>query len=246
MSIDQMINSHFKDGINLEVSDEELNVFVKEYLSIQELKDKYKVGECNRKEVGQEILKRMESLTRLMHFFENSLLRGKDDYYKYPDPIRDYEKVFELLLRLSNKEKEEYRLYDIYRIFDKLHVIAKTDAFKGIDLRDDEVVYGALFSKVISAGYSMVLLGGYGYRPYSVPTKVKVHEFSVRHCLIGDFYAYTYDDALGDAVNKLSKYIEKYGGNVENISLETLLSRIEELDQIKETGTQKVISLPKK
>ena len=260
MSIKELINKHYKNGFDYNVSQDELNEFVREYLLINELKDDYNEGIVNRKEVGNEILTRGEDLKRLMNIFEQSIFKGKYDY-EYPDTISDCNKVFDLLLKLSNESNNKYILKKFcasdFGSFEKKHgdrefgmldgeiwVVGKKEVLDCIDSAKPYYgsEFGILSTELVNDGHSMVMLTNHYYEnnvmPYSFAINSSFHKFSVKG-LMNDLCCYTYDDELGEAVNKLKEYIDVYGGNVDNISINTLILRIEELHNMKENNIQK-------
>lgn len=255
MSIKELIDNHYKGGkFNFDVSQEELSEFVREFMIINELKEIYTKGESNRKELGQEILQRADSLKFLMHIFEKSLSKGNSDY-EYPENISDYNKAFELLLELSNKESNEYILKKFYAnqlgSFETRHgdseslmvdgeiwVIGRKDILNCID--NTKPYYGEEFvriaTKLVNDGNSLAMITNhydeYNVMPLYYEVKGNYCKFSVAG-LISDLRCYTYEDELGSAVDNLSNYIDVYGGNIENIPLDTLVARIKELGELR-------------
>ena len=253
MNIKTLVDSHYKDGkFKYDVSSKELNEFIKEFKLINELKEMYKEGIGNRRELGEEILERAEDLKKLMYIFERSLFRDKE-VYEYPYNISDYSKVLELLLVLANKENNEYTLkvfqsnnirsFEInhgYRESEELEgdiwVIGKRDVLSNID--NTEPYYGAKFgnimTKVVEDGNSIVMITNNSYANNVIPHHnfncSNYNQFNVSG-LISDLYCYTFDDDLNNAVNQLSNYINTYGGDMDNISLDIILTRIEEQEK---------------
>lgn len=264
MSIKELIDNHYKGGkFNFDVSQEELSEFVREFMIINELKEIYTKGESNRKELGQEILTRADSLKSLMNIFERSLSKGNSDY-EYPEYISDYNKAFELLLALSNKESNEYILKKFYAnqlgSFETRHgdreslmvdgeiwVIGRKDILNCID--NTKPYYGAEFvriaTKLVNDGNSLAMITNHYYENNVMPqfydVKGNFRKFSVAG-LISDLRCYTFEDELESAVDNLSNYIDVYGGNIENIPLDTLVARIKELGKLK---GEKVLSKTK-
>jgi hypothetical protein len=253
MNIKGLVDSHFKDGkFHYDVSSKELNEFIKEFKQINELKKMYKEGIGNRRELGEEILERAEDLKKLMYIFERSLFRDKE-VYEYPFYISDFNKVLELLLALANKEKNEYtlkvfqsseiRTFEITKKYCKsielagdIWVIGKKDVLSSMD--NTEPYYGAKFgnimTKLVEDGNSIVMITNNSYANNVIPH----HNFNCSNYkqfnvtgLISDLYCYTFDDELNDAVNQLSNYINTYGGNIDNISLDIILTRIEDQEK---------------
>ena len=263
MNIEELINKHYKNGkFNYDVSQNELSAFVKEFILINKLKDKYNNGECNRKDLGNEILIKVKDLKRLMDIFGVCLSKDNTDY-EYPEYISDYNKVFELLLALSNEEKSEYAFkkfsanqlgsYETRHgdreslvIDGEILVIGRHDILNCID--NSKPYYGAefgkLITKIVNEGNSIVITTNYRYTnnvmPHFYETKGNHHQFNVAG-LISDLCCFTFEDRLGSAVKKLNDYIDIYGGNIENISIDTIISRIKGLNNSRD-NKQKILS----
>ena len=104
-----------------------------------------------------------------------------------------------------------------------------------------------VFTKLINSGDSLIIMTNhsdeYQILPKKGKLKTKVSEKIFKtHPMISDIYCYTYDDELDRAVSILSKYIDAYNSDVKNISIKTIINRINNLEkeQIKLKLTKKL------
>ena len=251
MSIIDLIDNHYKEGFKSDISEEELLEFIKEYMLVKKLKDEYKKGEVNRKELGREILSRAKNLKVLMRVFEVDLLEDKA-IYEWPDYISDYNKILEVLLRLANNGEREYILKEFqaeeYGSLETKHgsrsgivrgqvwTIGEKDVLDNVD--NSEPYYGFAFrtltTNIIKDNHSMIVISNHYYESNVLPVEFRISatkkKFGVNG-IVSDLCCYTYNDELGAAVEKLDNYIENYGGNVDNISVDTIIENINKIDE---------------
>lgn len=251
MSADELIKDYYKSGENGEISFEELSIFNKEYLLLKELKKEYLKGTINRKELGQELEKRTKNLKLFIGIFEDEL-KDIESLYKYPDYITDYKKAFEILLRISNSQEQKYALKEfkvgqlghigtndnLGMINGRVWIISEK---KELDLIDNsKVYYNSEFSKVstnlLKQGCSLVVLTDHLYdtniTPRSIPLETYKTKFRIRG-FMNDMLCYTFNDELNNAVESLDNYIVKYGGDIDNISVEDIIQNIIPLHKVK-------------
>ena len=247
MDINDVLEKYYKDitcGKDIDVNEETLWLFVKEFMEIKNLKDEYKKDSVNRKELGKEILNRIQKIKPIMDFFTRDLNRDANKYV-YPDYISDCSKAMELLLVLANTEEDKYAMKKFYVEQmgalnvrgDKMHqgeirVIGEKDVLDAIDnsISYDGTSFGLLATNLVKKHHSLVAITNLHYETNVLPCwydlKAKRKKFRVNG-LFSKLYCYTYDDELGKAVDILDDYIETYGGDIDNIDIEDLLYRIE-------------------
>ncbi len=233
------------------VTSYELDEFANEFMEIKALKEKYLNGNCNRKELGAEISKRAANLTYLANIFVKNLdcdSRIND----YEDSLNDFDIVMKILIHLAS-DKEEYiiKSFSTQAIgsLETQHGDRETGLFQGeikvigkksvLDAIDNTKPYfdprfRDLAEKTIRDGNSLVIITNHYYAdnvlPYYCNKEVLKTKFSV-YGLSSDLCCYTYDDELRHAVLMLDQYIKYYGGNFKNLSIDTVVERIDELEK---------------
>ena len=255
MKIEDIINDYYKDENKKSISKEQLLQFLDEYMLIKELKEKYNSKDCNRKEVGLEILERVGYLKSLLRIFSSDLLSDKT-LYEFPEYITDYKTVLELLVKLANTAGNDYVLkefkFDIPGIYDSLRsdeeksvihngiwVIGEKEAIDQINDKKGTkpVVIQSKLARLINSGYSMILCTDYIYYWHILPSEYglgQVKKTSFRaNDLSGDISCYTYDDKLDYAVEKVFDYIRVYGGNVSGLTVDDIIDRINNIENEK-------------
>ena len=175
--------------------------------------------------------------------------------YIFPENISDYVKAINMLLIMANKNEEKYILkkFTASQIGSletsngdrengmfkgEIWVIGEKEVLDKID--NTNPYYGAQFglltTKIVENNHSLVVITDYYYEtnvmPYSINTKAKEIVFNVDG-LVSNLCCYTFDDELGMAVDRLSDYIEIYGGDIDNIDINDLISRIKDKRLIK-------------
>lgn len=257
MEINEIINKYYSDirsGKNAVVDEKTLLLFCKEYLKINELKEKYHQSDVNRKEIGKEIIARKKQLEDLSVIFNNDLNRGCVRYV-FSEYISDYSKAINMLLMMANQNEGKYILkkFTANQIgsLETRHGDKESGMFEGeIWVIGEKVVldeidntkpyYGAKFgllaTKLVENNHSLAVITNYYYEtnvmPYSINTKAKETVFNVNGS-VSNLCCYTFDDELGMAVNKLSDYIETYGGDMDNIEVDDLVKRINGIQLVK-------------
>ena len=172
--------------------------------------------------------------------------------------VNDNVRALNLLLKLANKEESKYVLkkYITRNIgsYETIHgdresgifkgeiwLIAQNDCLEEIDKWSKEELaitdgYQYGITKLINDGYSIIVITNY-YDDWCVlPHSIKNANITKIKNICrkdNDIYCYTYDDELGEALNKLEDYIEQYDGKIHNISLNTIVDRINNLENIK-------------
>ena len=257
MDVKKIVVNHYKNNQNLEISKEELDEFVKEYISIKELKEKYIKGEENRKKLGEEILLRTCILRDLMGIIERSMVTGEFDY-KYPDYISDYYKALDLLIKLANNNG--VKKYSLMQLMTKQtasqetrHGDKETKMFEGDIwvIGDNNILRNVDNNKcyccsefknaavnIINENNSLVIITNHYFESSILPRESEVKS-DIRTIDVDGIFSgiccYTYNDELGLAVRQLKNYIDVYGGNINNISTETLVERINEMEKNNKT-----------
>ena len=253
INLDEFIKNYYKKRYYgdepVKLDRKVLTAFSKEYRIIEELKKLYEKGEVNRKVVGEEITKRMKTLKELLEIFERDLCESD---YRYPEYITDYKKTMQLLLRLANESNDNYCLKafssEQLGSLETQHGDRETGLFIGatlvigekevLDKIDNSKPYygeelGSILTKVVENNHSLAVITDYYYEsnvmPFTFYLKSNNHSFHVKGTF-SDLCSYTYDDDLGNAIDKLKSYIDTYGGNIENVSIDTIVSRINGLD----------------
>ncbi len=252
MSINDILESRYNQGDwdYSSLTKEELDVFVKEYLEVSRLHEEYHKGDCNRKELGEEISKRAVYLMNFANFFKSTLY-DLERINDCPDTIDDCNKVFELLLHLVNIiGDKEYSIKSFKAM--TMGSVVKDDETTESGLLEEEIrvlgkksildaisnekayydpAFREIISEVINKGHSIVMITNhrneYNIYPRFVNSCNKM-DFDIIG-LPGSLHSYTHSDELEYAVLLLDKYIKCYGGILENLSIETLLSRISDL-----------------
>ncbi len=251
MTIKEIINNHYRDGFNGNISYEELSSFIHEYMIVNELKEEYKRGISNRKELGSEIIERTKDIKNIMKLFEMHLVNNNYQYV-YPEYITDYGKAFELLIHLSNvgDKKYTFRVYkseQFKKPFKKsegnnqgeIWVIGEENIIDNIKVaKAYNSDFGVLAANLINENNSLVIMAdnceGVNVLPDEYKLKSDFKKFKVRPLIGEEICCYTFDDELGAAVKKLDNYVQTYGGDFDNIPSDIIIDRINDLEKNKE------------
>ena len=257
MNIEEIVSKYYqdiRDGKESSIDGSALFTFCEEYIEINRLKELYKQNDVNRKEIGLEILERKKNLEKLIEVFRNNLGNGCVRYL-FPENISDYSKVFNLLLILANENEEKYSLKKFnttqYGSLETRHgdkeggmfngeilVVGEKDVLDKID--NSKPYYGSKFgdlaTKIIENNHSIAMITNHYYEtnvmPYKGDIKARVTVLNVDGT-ISNLCCYTFDDELGNAVDKLRNYINIYGGDIDNIDINEIVKRINQKDLVK-------------
>ena len=264
MGIPEIITRQYKGNFKERLSAEDLAAFVQEYFLIVGLKAEYEKGETNRKLLAKEIVDRINNMSTMLEVLRVELSIGSKYDYSTPEYISDYSKMLSLILQIANVEGEKYILKSFHAeqwgSLETSHGDRETGMYRGEilvigeknvldNIDNSKAYYGEKFrilaTELVKAGHSLVMITNYYYESniliYSWQVQAKNHSFKVS----GNFSnlcCYTYDDELGSAVDKVAGYIEEYSGNVDNIPIATLITRINDLT--KKKSAQKALENP--
>ncbi len=251
MDIKKLLENRFKEGIHSKIREEELITFVREYLLINELKNQYQEGNSNRKVIAEMIVEKVNDMEALLSVFECDLSKDRETF-NHPMYLSDFKKAFSLLLKQANSSEKKYASKTFYTNRRMGHdnresgmpnseiwVIGEKEVLDVLD--NTKVYYGAAFGElvdgVIERNHSLVMITNDYQESRVLPTCSEI-DINKRKFRIQDFpndlCCYTYDDKLGFAVDKLSRYIEVYGGDIRNLSMEMILDRMNNLDYSEE------------
>ena len=263
MSIDEVIDKYHSNIINgrsLDIDNETLLLFIKEFMEINNLKDEYQKGDVNRKELGKEILDRVKKMKLMMDIFKR-ILNSNTNKYTYYNYISDYNKAMELLLKLANEKDNKYIMKRFYveqigsletrqgnrekgMFKGEIRVIGEKDV---LDMVDDSISYdgssfGAITTSIVKKYHSLVAITNHYYETNVLPCwydlrNTKRRKFNVNG-FFSELYCYTYDDELGSAVDILDNYIEIYGGDMEELSIDTIFKRMKDKQLVKKSGVK--------
>ena len=235
--------------------------FMKEALLINELKDNYQSGVLNRKKLAHEIIARTKKAKTLLEIIDDSLETAE---YENQDMITDCPKVLEVILRLANQDGDKYIIKKVYNRdwlkeedrpkYEKgksednvSFIIAKREALECID--DNKLLwFGTYMENLLNNGYSIVItvrtLDGVEIMSNYLKGNKNVFRLTEDandayddddYGWYSDIGCYTFDDELNQAVNAFKKYISTYGGDLEGISADTIVSRTMQLEAKKES-----------
>ena len=252
MNTIELIKNHYKNGFNSNVTAEELITFITEYKLLKELKEKYASGLYNRKELSQEIIQKTSYLNDLIKIFEFDLSNNKD-LYQFPEYITNHYKIFDILLKLANTNTNKYDLKTFYTTQtgsnETIHGYKETNSSQGEtyvlgeksiinQINDTNFITPSKLqyeiTNIINNNYSLVITTNAAYDWHILPqdSELKTNnkiELKTKG-FISNLYCYSYNDDLGQAINKLNNYIQTYGGNVDNISINNLIIKINNLN----------------
>ena len=228
-------------NINDGVSSSDLNEFVLRYEEIKNLKEKYELGKENRKELANEIIDKVNNMFDLMEIFKMDLY-SKRSKYIFTNYISDYYIILYALLKIANTGENEYNLKKL-KTCDanekgNIWLIGDKDVLNSIN--EKEYINAKRLQKMITGiiynGYSMVMITNFDCQWNVLPVEKEIEDASIKKFKVDAFSnlcCYTYNDELGLAVDKLSKYIETYGGDIDGISIDTIVSRIDNINNEK-------------
>ncbi len=222
-----------------------LNSVLEDYKKLEELTKKYYSGSYNRKEISNEIKKLSTTINSSLELLKIDIFSNnkKFDHSEY---ISDYRKALNILLTLSNNIDNKYELikyfirenkkdtnHDIVWIISEKSILEELDNYDIIDCK----VFRDKLNNIVNNGKSVVgfSLSGLNYKlfPYEFPKKeIKMDIFKLNG-LLSELKCLTYNDELGNSVQKLRKYVDNYGGDIDNIPLEIIIENINNLDKEK-------------
>ncbi len=236
---------------NSRINNEKLSEYTRQYELLMELRENYNKGETNRKDILEEIKRLNKKLKTMLYDFETDL--GKDhETYDFPNDITDINMIFNLLLKLTNNQyvlkcfkvkqnasmetrngEKEYGVIDGH-----IWVISDKDSIGRINDYDTRPqYYKNEFTKLVKEHKSIIIITDFCYDWCVLPdnhnmfVKEENYKSFFVKGVISDLRCYYNNDLLGIAVKKLSKYIDVYGGDTENISMDTILERINDLNK---------------
>ena len=246
-TITEYLDKHYERAFNTDVDEQELEAFKNEFIEINRLKALYKTGECNRKEVSEAIKQRVTELRGLLKVFELNII-GDKKTYEYDDSISDYTIALGSILRMANKDEEKYGVRkltvkqlgipDIRRseretslMKNEVCFIADKQILHSLDYTDrlEPTVFQRGITDLINAGNSVVVVTNHDHNWYVLPKGYDIEEATKQRYKtsgsISDICAYTYDDELGKAMMRFSRYIEEYGGDLSDLTIDDVTSR---------------------
>ena len=239
MNKEDLINNHGKE----EFTSSKLMEIIKKYEELKKHEEEYKSNIVQRKELSNTILKEIDNLSYLMDVFKINVRKDRNTYI-FNNYISDYFLILYALLKIANQEKRQY-------ILKKLEVLDSMHHEGFIWLIGDRVILNKINNKkkinpsvfkrgitdIINNNYSIVLVTDYVCNWNVIPENIDINNANVNRFkidgAISDLCCYTYDDELGLAVEKLNKYVEKYGGDIKDISIDNLVSMIDNVDNNK-------------
>jgi hypothetical protein len=244
------------------ISEDDIKNFSSVYSKLNSLRDDYHVGKTNRKKVAQEIAKVIKELNDMMIDFSIDLQKDKV-VCDLTDVISDYYVAFNLLMELANgSDKYELKCFDIdpateyERVrYDRhgqkegyIWAIGEKEALNKIEEIGSSHYYKLEFTVLLKEGSSLVFITDENNYAAVLPYDDKSSGFNKRQFMAKNQYCpimcYTYNDELGLAVNKLSSYIDVYGGDIDNLLIEDLVNRINEVAMDKSISSEESERLP--
>lgn len=226
---------------NRNVSSSELNDFIREYEKIKDLKEKYDSGKYNRKELANEIIENVNKAMDLIEVFKIDLYSGRSKYI-YTNYISDYYIILYALLKIANNGKTSYILKKLRTKENKqeknIWLIGDNEILKRFNENSliDSRVFKHIIVDIINSGFSIVMITNSESHWDIIPENNQIKNADIRKFKVDAFSnlcCYTYDDELALAVDKLSKYIEIYGGDIDNIAIDTVVSNIDNINNEK-------------
>lgn len=213
---------------------------------IRELHHQYQNAIEGRKEIAKEIKEKIKIIKSKTMMF-NSELHELQDYYEFRDYyVSDYEEVMRLILRLANREEDNYEMKEIYsvdfihtennedvrRICGRTLVIGDSEAIK--EVKDQKEYYydeiKELSTRIINKGNSMVMVTYNALESNVKPRIDKLHRINIVDIknggIIGNISCYLHDDNLKKAVKMITRYIYINGPDFRNIDEDTLYELI--------------------
>lgn len=212
-----------------------LDELCNKYKLLIELREKYKQGIENRRELANRITTTSDEIKKLLADFNGDLFQDRLLF----DFITDYEQILKLLLKFANDGDNRYdlRKYSIKsRESDNwfVWVISDRYALDNLNIKEDHPqYYKHEFTRLISENNSIVLITNYGYywdiAPDANNRSVRRTNMRKFHAdgFMSSLYCYTYSDALSLAVDKLEVFINRFGGDTVGHSLDTIIGLAE-------------------
>lgn len=207
---------------------------------IRELHKKYKETVLGRKEIINEIMKKIGEI-RSMTPICNAELTELENYYKYRNfYFSDYKTAMSLLLRLANANEEVYSMKEVTttgyentsgsevnRLCSRiLFITEKTLA----DKIEDRTYYFDEFKKIVSKeidkGYSMIVITA---NLFENSVKPKFNEVKcdnafdiINNSMMGNISCYVNNPDFAEAINKFTNYVKINGPDFSDIEEDTL------------------------
>ena len=213
---------------------------VEKYKTIQSLKKEYINGERNRKELSKEIINKINEILPIIQSVAIDMQNIKEAV-SCVDEISDANKLYDILIKLSNSENTQYGAKKINiishgEVFTPYVIIAgEMSSINGIDTKKYYDYYSArcLLHDVISKEHSVIIEPWTEFNVIpSVDSDIDRLIFDLRDHN-GVAYGYIFDDNLGKSMVKVYEYVKAHGGDMDNISVDTMVSRINEPEKQK-------------
>lgn len=228
-------------------------VYILKYVLLGSLEIEYDSSDIikNYELVMKLILKKLGDEYILKRCYVNDFLPRDGEYIPKSFDINNL-----IPLELGKNDREDKL------IASQTFVIGKEDALKDID--NDKFYYSTYFheliSKIVKSGSSIAMIADSHFHinnpthlfdVYDLSKKVDVYEFRMSSKVFkgliyysGELYILAHNDELSTVARQLKRYIDIYGGDIDNLSIETLISRIAEIEN--SIGREPVLGRTKK
>ena len=217
---------------------------LEEYEELKERYKEYQEGILNRKEISEKMKKQINRIRFLVQTM-NLELQSIQQRISYVDVVSDNAKFFDILTSLANHNEDEYD-WTIINVKHKYSTfysdgreVKNHEGFvylcglkNFIDNIDNEKVYKLFATKeiiqeLVDSDHSSVVAPFFEYDLMGdiLDRNIERRDFSLEDRW-GKAYSFTSNDSLGEAIILLDDYVKEYSGDLDNISVDTVISRI--------------------
>ena len=246
-----------KDNVNVDdikkikqLTQEDIFGLAKVYQEIITLEEQYKQTTLGRKQIAEEIRKKVNIMQRFLFYLKSNLRHINEKYEYSQDYINDYEKAIRLILKLANKEENQYSQVLLHiedeATFETIHgdreklpaynkaiIITKKEIVDNIDAnrvyRAHEI--GKLTEEIYKQQVSLIILTDYYHhslvKPNTFNNNPTLGEEQIdADDVVGNISCYLFDDDLFDVISAFKNFIQQNGADIKDLDENEIIKNI--------------------
>ncbi len=238
-----MENRDVKELKRVPLTYEEFEKALNDFDLLLGLTEEYEKSTMNRKVFASVINSKIKELKDFSHHLEMDLMSYGNEYARKGYYITDYNKLFNILLRIANKDEDKFEVKTFKNdksIYERVDVLGNKEVLNSIDLDSLYKMHKLCdgIDKIVDGDSSVIVVSDHyrehEYKPFDRnDDDLDKFDLLVEREPVGIITCFLKDDELKDAVYKYLSYARDNGADIKGIDEDYLYNIINKEDKIK-------------